>query len=211
MTWRAFACRAHSVPLYVIEEIDIMRFRLLLVVAALLCGLQLSGCASEGSGLPPLPQQAGGNTEAGYRLGPGDKLRLTVFGAEDLSGDFTVGDNGMVNLPLIGEVKAANLSTPELATSVQRRLSDGYMRDPKVSIQVASYRPFFILGEVTKPGQYDYVNGMTVVNAIALGGGYTYRAQQGYAVVSRAGKEYRAKPTDRILPDDILRVPERYF
>jgi protein involved in polysaccharide export with SLBB domain len=108
-------------------------------------------------------------------------------------------------------VKATGLGTQDFANALQRRLADGYMRDPKVSVQVATYRPFYIFGEVTKPGEYPYANGMSVMNAVALGGGFSYRAQQNYVIVTRQGKDYKAGPTSKILPDDIVRVPERFF
>lgn len=190
-----------------------MRFRTFLAMALLALGSSLGGCAGpSGAGLPPLPNEVGsGASAAGYQLGPGDKLKIMVFGAEDLSGDFTVAESGIVNLPLIGETKAAGMDPSRFARAVEQKLKDGYMRDPKVSVQVATYRPVFIIGEVTKPGEYPYAAGMTLLNAVALGGGYSYRAQQSYAVVSRQGKEYRADPTNRLLPDDIVRVPERLF
>jgi polysaccharide export outer membrane protein len=192
-----------------------MQLRTLFAIAALLIG-PLSGCASRGAGLPPLesaPVQASGTSgdPAAYRLGPGDKLKLTVFGAEDLSGDFTVNDSGNVDMPLIGGVQAAGKTPNQFAQAVETKLRDGYMRDPKVAISVSTYRPIYIFGEVTKPGEYPYAAGMSLLNAVALGGGYSYRAQQDFAVVSRDGKDYRASPTSRLLPDDIIRVPERYF
>lgn len=189
-----------------------MRYREFLALAALLLG-PLAGCASSGANLPPLEsaEVGSGSSGGGYRLGPGDKLKIIVFGAEDLSGDFTVNDAGIVGAPLVGDVKAAGLSTQEFSGALQRKLADGYMRDPKVSVQVATYRPFYIFGEVTKPGEYPYANGMTVLNAVAMGGGFSYRAQEKYVIVSRNHKEYRAGPTSKLLPDDIVRVPERLF
>jgi polysaccharide biosynthesis/export protein len=189
-----------------------MRLRTLFAIAALLLG-PLVGCASRGAGLPPLEDAAGSGSSAitGYQLGPGDKLRMTVFGAEDLSGEFNVNDAGFVNMPLIGGVKAAGLSPDQFARAVETKLKDGYMRDPKVAVAVSTYRPVYIFGEVTKPGEYPYAAGMTLLNAVALGGGYSYRAQQDFAVVTRHGKDYRANPTSKLLPDDIVRVPERYF
>lgn len=179
-----------------------------LFAAAAFVALALNGC-SNGSNLPPLPQAD--NSETAYHLGAGDKLRVTVFGAEDLSGDFSVADNGMLSFPLIGDVKAAGLTPGQLAHSLRAKLANGFMRDPKVSIQVTTYRPFYIFGEVTRPGEYPYAAGMSVLNAVALGGGYSYRANQDYVVVTRDHKEYRGAPDSRILAGDIIRVPERYF
>jgi polysaccharide export outer membrane protein len=191
-----------------------MRLRTLFAIAALLIG-PLVGCASNGANLPALESaqatSSGSGSSGAYALGPGDKLKMTVFGAEDLSGDFTVGDSGVINLPLIGSVKAAGLSPDQFARAVETKLKDGYMRDPKVAIQVSTYRPIYIFGEVTRPGEYPYASGMSLLNAIALGGGYSYRAQQDYAIVTRQGKDYKASATSRLLPDDIVRVPERFF
>jgi polysaccharide biosynthesis/export protein len=192
-----------------------MAFRTFLAMALLAVGLTLGGCAGpSGAGLPPLPNEVGSGSSgesAGYRLGPGDKLKVTVFGAEDLSGDFTVSEAGLLNMPLIGEVKASGVDPTRLSRTIEQKLKDGYMKDPKVSVQVATYRPIYIFGEVTRPGEYPYAAGMSLLNAVALGGGYSYRAQQNYSIVTRNGKDYRAEPTSRLLPDDIVRVPERMF
>jgi polysaccharide export outer membrane protein len=191
-----------------------MRLKVYLAIAAIALGLPLAGCGgmSSGADLPALEQTASTqDVGSAYRLGPGDKLKVTVFGAEDLSGDFTVTDSGFVAAPLVGDIKAAGLSPQQYAAALQRRLADGYMRDPKVSVQVSNYRPFYILGEVTKPGEYPFANGMTVLNAVAMGGGYSYRAQQNYVVVTRDHRDYRAALTAKIQPDDVIRVPERLF
>lgn len=181
-------------------------FRLL--IAALAVTVPLAACAS-GSSLPALP--ATHSDESSYRLGPGDKLRVDVLGAEDLSGEYSVSDNGTVSWPLIGEVKAASRTRAQLEQEITRKLAQGYVKNPRVSVTVLTYRPFYIFGEVTKPGNYPYASGMRVLNAIAVGGGYTYRANQNYAVVSRDGHEYRADLTAPIQPDDVIRVPERFF
>jgi polysaccharide export outer membrane protein len=184
-----------------------MRVKVLFALAALVA-LALSGCSSDG-GLPPLP--ATNASEASYQLGPGDKMHINVFGAEDLTGDFVVSDTGSLSFPLIGDVKAAGLTPAQLTKSISSRLADGFMRDPKVSVQVTSYRPFYIFGEVTRPGEYPYSAGMSVLNAVALGGGYSYRANQSYVVVRRDNKDYSANGQSHILAGDIIRVPERYF
>ena len=111
-----------------------------------------------------------------YELGSGDKVRITVFGETDLSGEYDVDGSGNVRLPLVGQVRAAGLSLHDFEAQIADTLRHGYLRDPKVSVEVTAYRPFYIIGEVTKPGQYPYVNGMTALNAVALAGGYTYRA-----------------------------------
>jgi polysaccharide export outer membrane protein len=150
-----------------------------------------------------------------YRLGTGDKVRVIVFGEDNLGGEYEVDSDGFVRLPLIGQVKAAGLPVHQFESDVAEKLKDGYLRDPRVSVEVLSYRPFYILGEVNKPGEYPYVNGMSVLNAVALAGGYTYRANQSQVYVRRNGQADEmsapADQTTKIFPGDIIRVKERFF
>lgn len=149
-----------------------------------------------------------------YVLDVGDKLRITVFGEADLSGEFEISSTGTVSLPLIGEVRAARKTIVGLQADVVSRLSGSYLKDPRVSIEVLNYRPFFILGEVIKPGSYNYVNGMTVINAIALSGGFTYRADKQGIEMKRGGQDAtyrRVREETPVLPGDVIRVPERFF
>ena len=150
-----------------------------------------------------------------YRLGTGDKVRVTVFGEKDLSGDFDVNDQGMVALPLIGPTKLAGKSISEAETQITQSYGKDYLVNPRVNVEVLNYRPFFILGEVKNPGSYPYVNGMTVVNAVALAGGYTPRAKRDHIMVKRAAKpgagEQEVSEDAAILPGDVIRVPERFF
>jgi polysaccharide export outer membrane protein len=155
-------------------------------------------------------------TNAGdYALGSGDKLRITTFGEQDLSGEFEVGSTGKISMPLIGDIEVTGHTVSQVSKSIELKLSSGYLRDPKVNIDVMNYRPFFILGEVIKPGSYPYVNGMTVVNAVALAGGYTYRADKDGITIEHAGetgkKEQKIGETGAVVPGDIVRVPERFF
>lgn len=148
-----------------------------------------------------------------YVLGIGDKLRITVFGESDLSGEFEVSSTGQIAMPLIGAIPASGQTVDHVQTALRDRLADGYLRDPRVSIEVLTYRPFFILGEVMKPGGYGYVNGMTVVNAVALAGGYTYRADKGDIQIKRGGSEVEQDAGEQtaVQPGDVIRVPERFF
>lgn len=148
-----------------------------------------------------------------YELGVGDRLRVIVYGEEDLSGEFEVGSQGTINLPLIGDIQALGLTITAVEEGVESRLSDGYLISPNVSIEVLNYRPFYILGEVNKPGSYPYVNGMTVLTAVALAGGFTYRADEDDIMLSRSanGAETSVAPDTPLLPGDILRVEERFF
>jgi protein involved in polysaccharide export with SLBB domain len=150
-----------------------------------------------------------------YRLGAGDKVRVTVFGENDLGGEFVVDGSGYLRLPLIGEVKAAGLSARNFETEVEKQLKDGYLKEPRVNVEVTTYRPFYILGEVTRPGPYPYVNGMTVLNAVALAGGYTYRANERVVGIRRSGQsKEETLPVDqavKIYPDDIITIRQRFF
>lgn len=186
-----------------------MRIDLRILLAAAVIGLPLVACSS-GADLPPIAPN-GASADSAYRLGPGDKLSIKVVGDEDLTGDYSVSDNGSVSFPLIGDVKAAGLTRSELEKEITEKLAQGYLRNPKVNVAVTTYRPFYIYGEVAKPGEYPYASGMNVVNAIATAGGYTYRANQGYVVVTRKGQEGRASGSTPIAPDDVIQVPERYF
>ena len=150
-----------------------------------------------------------------YRLGPGDKLRVTVFGQEGLSNAYIVDAAGNVALPLIGSVPAAGLSDRELSGAIAERLRDGYIREPHVAVQIEGYRPFFILGEVTAPGQYPYVPNMTAETAVAIAGGFTPRASHQRVLLTRGinGQPVRfagpfAMP---VRPGDTITVEERWF
>lgn len=150
-----------------------------------------------------------------YRLGAGDKLRITVFGEPDLSGTFVVDGTGVISLPLIGEVMVQNLSLREVEGKVARKFADGYLVSPRISIEVLNFRPFFILGEVNSPGSYPFVNALTVLNAVALAGGYTPRARKENVTIRRTVggevREIEAQEGDRVMPGDVLRVHERFF
>ncbi len=149
---------------------------------------------------------------SGYRLGPGDEIRVTVFNHNDLSGQFTVNGEGMVGLPLVGDIKAGGLTPQEVEVQVKDALEPDFLKNASVNVDVLNYRPFYILGEVNKPGSYPYVSGMRVVNAVALSGGYTVRASQGKIFIERGGqKKIPADPQTAVLPGDIVHVPERFF
>lgn len=163
----------------------------------------------------PVVATGGSGPSQEYVLGIGDRVKLTVYGEADLSGDYEVGSTGVISLPLIGDVHAAGQTARAFEQAVRSRLSQGYLRDPRVSAQVANYRPFFILGEVSKPGSYPYVNGMTVVNAVALAGGYTYRADRKGITIKRTNdperKEQPIAEEETVMPGDVLHIPERFF
>ncbi len=149
---------------------------------------------------------------AAYELGAGDELRINVFGDEDLSGKQTIDGEGTLTMPLIGRVKAAGRTSSDLKAHLEGELSE-YIRDPQVTVKVLSFRPFYIVGEVRDPGSYDYVEGMTAINAVALAGGYTYRAREGTFVIERKGVDalLSAEPQTPLRPGDVVTVKERYF
>jgi polysaccharide biosynthesis/export protein len=176
----------------------------------LLC-LLLAACAPGGN-LPDLPAA----TSIEYCLGPGDVVRLITFGEDSLTGEFRVSDGGTIALPLVGPVPANGLSPNQLGKRVSDTLTKAnLLKSPSVSVEVIAYRPIFVLGEVSKPGQYPYQPGMTVVTAAAVAGGFTYRAVDGYAAVVRTqdgvaveGKAYRQS---FVQPGDVITVLERRF
>jgi polysaccharide export outer membrane protein len=176
----------------------------------LLC-LAVATCAP-GRGLPALPAVAPGP----YQLGFGDVIRLITVGDDTLTGEFRVGDSGAVALPMLGEVRAAGLTPDGLAAAISKALvKDNLFTAPSVSVEVTTYRPIFVLGEVSKPGQYPYQPGMTVVTAAAVAGGFTYRAISDYASVVRThdGVAIEGKATRQtfIEPGDVITIYERRF
>lgn len=150
-----------------------------------------------------------------YRLGPGDRVRITVYGQDNLTGEYSVDGNGVLAFPLIGQIQAGGMTAGDLQRAITEKLSPDYLKDPSVSAEVLSYRPFYILGEVRTPGSYPYVNGMAILNAIALAGGFTYRAHEEKFYITRIKNGQREKlaatPETDVLPGDIITVRERYF
>jgi polysaccharide biosynthesis/export protein len=155
------------------------------------------------SNLPTLPEKP-----SPYRLGAGDELEIKVLGAEELTGVYSVQDDGTIKMLLIGEVPASNLTPGQLENEIDQKLVAGqYLKQPQVSIVILQYRPYFIMGEVPGQGAYPYVSGMKVLTAAAAAGGYTTKADQNYVIITRNGKDYKADPTTPIQPGDIIHVP----
>lgn len=171
----------------------------------------LSGCASP----PKVDQRFVEALNAPYRLDAGDRLRVVVFDQPTLTNTYAVNDAGNISMPLIGDVKARGLTTQELQASITSQLGAGFLRNPSVSVQVDTYRPFFILGEVGNPGQYPYVAGLTARNAVAIGGGFTPRATQSMVQISRTYNgtivQARVALDHPIRPGDTILVLERWF
>lgn len=205
-----------------VRKATLSRIAALIAVGAMVVGV--AGCANSNqaantaAAVPTATEQSTALTKPDptldYQLGSGDKLRVIVFGEDDLSGEFDVTGAGKVSLPLIGQVQAAGLTLDQFEAEVTTKLKQGYLTNPKVSVEVLNYRPFYIIGEVDKPGQYPYTNGMNVLNAVAVAGGFTYRAREDEVFITRDGEKEKAYATDqavRVLPGDIVRIPERYF
>lgn len=182
---------------------------------ALLAGLSLgAGTLLLGacSTVPSTPDDVAQPTE--YRLGAGDQLRITVFNEAELTGNFVVGSQGSISYPLVGEVRAAGLTIPEFTASLREALL-AFIRQPNVSVEVANYRPFFILGEVQRPGTYPYSANLTVLNAVATAGGFTYSANRGRVFIRHASEQeehsYPLTIATPVLPGDTVRIGERLF
>ena len=153
--------------------------------------------------------------DANYRLGTDDKLRIIVFGETGLSGEFVISDTGEVAFPLIGNVHAAGLTVQQFEDALRAKLADGYLKDPRVSAEVENYRPFYILGEVQKPGEYPYTSGLTVMNAVATAGGFSYRANTKTITIRHAGADkelpVRLTAATSVDPGDTIVIKERFF
>lgn len=182
-------------------------------VLCALAALLLAGC-QPGYNVPPMPNYVVNR----YTLGGGDQIRIITFGEDQLTGDFRVGDEGNIALPLLGDVHVAGLTTTEVDRLLESQLaSKGLIRNPSVSTEVVQYRPIFVLGEVARPGQYQFQPNMTMLTAVAIAGGFTYRAVEDYAEVIRTingnGKAYQGiiQPNSFIAPGDVIKVYMRHF
>ncbi|HUC61878.1 MAG TPA: polysaccharide biosynthesis/export family protein [Alphaproteobacteria bacterium] len=182
-------------------------------------GAKTGSAETAASGAKPA---AAGKSEAGagkvtteYKLGTGDQLQVAIFGQPDLSGKFEVDGNGNITLPLIGPLKAEGHTVAELQQSVTAAYDKSFLVNAKVSVQVLNYRPFYILGEIGKPGSYPYVSGLTMRQAVAIAGGYTRRARESPLEVVRSGQDSKetedAMPDDPVLPGDTITVERRVF
>ncbi|MBB5714288.1 polysaccharide biosynthesis/export family protein [Sphingomonas aerophila] len=176
-------------------------------IAMLIC-IAASGCAGGAGNLPQLSAAA----PAAYRLGPGDQLRISVQGLDAMNNTYTIGDTGAIAMPLVDVVPAEGKTIRELEVAIASRLLERkIVLEPKVTAQIQTYRPFFVLGEVQRPGAYPYVPGMSVMTAASLAGGYTFRANTKTAIIKRASTEGRATSDTPVLPGDIVQIRETLF
>jgi protein involved in polysaccharide export with SLBB domain len=184
----------------------------------LVCCQLLAGCGA-GSNLGPATeaeQNAIVETAKGSpRLQAGEKIRVTVYGEASLSGDYQIDPSGYLSLPLAGTVKAAGLTQAELEQELAKKFRSEYLRSPRVTVSIMEFRPFYILGEIEKPGAYPYTSGLNVLSAIAIAGGTTYRGSRSTVLIQHPGesgmREYPLASSVPILPGDIIRIPQRYF
>jgi protein involved in polysaccharide export with SLBB domain len=148
-------------------------------------------------------------------LAPGEKINVIVYGEASLTGNYLIDPSGYVSLPLAGSLKAAGLTPEQLQRDLEKQFSSKYLTNPKVTVEVVEFRPFYILGEVEKPGAYPYTGGLTVLSAIAIAGGTTYRAKTSEALIQHLGedhmREYQLIGPIPLLPGDIIQIPRRYF
>lgn len=190
------------------EKMPVSRLRN--AVFAAVAALGLAACG--GQNLKPLESSA---APQAYRLGTGDRIAVNVFGEPTVAGEYEIDDTGNVSLPLAGRVNVRNMTPQEAEASMARRLSSA-LENPQVNVAVVRYRPFYILGEVQRPGAYSYYGGATVLNAVALAGGYTFRARTNQiSVVRPEGSQERepqlASEEAYLQPGDIVIVPPRWF
>jgi polysaccharide export outer membrane protein len=148
----------------------------------------------------------GPGVNSGYILGPGDKLHVRVFGEDDLSGEYQIDGSGLVRLPLIGTLRAAGYTAPILENTIAGALAQGYLKSPRVNVEITTYRPFYIIGAVNRPGEYPYVDNMSALNAVAFGGGFTEQARE-----STVYEAVPASQVTRIWPGDVVRVKTTFF
>ena len=187
-----------------------IRLHILVSIAVLGWGALLAGCTDRA----PLTEPASVGSGP-YSLGTGDKLRIVVYDQPNLTNLYEIDASGRVSMPLIGDVSASGISPDELAKRIEAKLASGYLKEPNVTVEVATYRPFFVLGEVGSPGQYTYVPGLTAEMAVAVAGGFTDRANKRVVRLSRmvSGKLYESRMpvVEPIRPGDTIYVPESLF
>ena len=194
-----------------------MTCKYLKIATVLLLGLQLAGCYTDYGPVevvtkPISPVGAG----LAAVLKPGERIKITVYGEANLTAEYDVSPSGNVSMPLIGTVRAAGHAPVQLGRTIEARYrSGGFLQDPHVNVAVVTFKPFYVMGEATTPGEYPYRSGLTVHSAVAMAGGFTYRASRSAVLIRHTGedvwKEYSLTEPVPIAPGDLIRIPERYF
>jgi polysaccharide export outer membrane protein len=181
------------------------------LLRSLLLAALVAGCAAH----PHVDETFEDSLRAPYRLASGDRLRVIVFGQDNLSNVYSVDGSGRISFPLIGAVPVVGQTTRDVEAAIASRLAGNYLREPRVTVEVDTYRPFFVMGEVTTSGQFPFVNGMTVQNAVAIAGGFSPRADQTQARITRI---INGQPvtgivaiTHPVRPGDTIVIRERWF
>lgn len=150
-----------------------------------------------------------------YRLGPGDEIELSFYEESSLSGQFELNGRGVVDLPLVSEVRLGGLTSSEAVQEIRQKYAQGYLQDPRLTLKITEYRPFYILGEVRAPGRYSFEENLTVLEAVAMAEGFTYRANQArLEIIRKIGSRQNTIVVgkhQKIMPGDIIKVKERFF
>ena len=192
--------------------------------AALALGLLVAGCAADFGPVASFDGTVPGSlasidgTVSGSVapvLQRGDKIKVTVYGEDNLNGIYDIDPSGSVSVPLAGTVRAAGRTKGQLQREIARRYKSEYLQDPKVTVEVVSFRPIYILGEAERPGEYPYRSGLNLISAVTAAGGFTYRASRSYVLIQHPGEEvwrqYPLSASVAISPGDLIRIPERFF
>jgi protein involved in polysaccharide export with SLBB domain len=194
-----------------------MNCKPLALVGALLTGLLLTGCYTDYGPVEvvttPVSSPVAGLAAL---IQPGEKVKITVYGEDALTGEYDISPSGYVSMPLIGAVRAAGQTPVEFGRSVAAKYRGGaFLQDPHVTVAIVTFKPFYVLGEATTPGEYPYRSGLTVHSAVAMAGGFTYRASRSAVLIRHIGddvwREYSLTEAVPIAPGDLIRIPERYF
>jgi len=180
----------------------------------LVIGLSVAGCYTD-FGPVEVAQNPVERPYIPTRIQSGDRIKVTVYGEDSLNGVYDVDPSGNVTVPLAGTVRAAGRSKGELQRDITAKYKGEYLQDPKVVVEVVGFRPFYLMGEIEKPGEYSYKSDLNILSAIAMAGGLTYRASRSTVLIQHPGQaiwqEYALAPTVMVGPGDLVRVPERYF
>jgi protein involved in polysaccharide export with SLBB domain len=191
--------------------------KFLLMSLLLAASIMQAACSAAVPSQPVRTTQAAPTQELEYTLAPGDKIRVVVFGEETLTGEYVITSGGNLSFPLVGNLKATDSTVEALQALLATALSNGYLNNPRVNIQVVSFRPFYILGEVNRPGEYPVSTGLTLQQAVASAGGYTYRANTRNVFIKHAIEtkerlvDLRDPVTVIIRAGDTIRIGERHF
>jgi protein involved in polysaccharide export with SLBB domain len=188
--------------------------RYLKLASVFLLGLQVAACYTDYGPIEIAASASPASVAA--VLQAGEKVKITVYGEEGLTGEYDISPGGYVSMPLIGQIRAAGHTPAEFGRTIAARYrAGGFLQDPHVNVAVITFKPFYILGEAFTPGEYPFRSGLNVHTAVAMAGGFTYRASRSYVLIRHVGdevwKEYSLAEPVPIAPGDLIRVPERYF